>query len=109
MTNGDNVFADIPTNLSVELSFTLLAANNVRIERSVSHGHTSPNGFWHDQDQHEWVLLIKGAARLQLEDELMELKPGEFINISAHKKHRVEWATPEEPTIWLAVFYGDEQ
>jgi cupin 2 domain-containing protein len=38
---------------------------------------------------------------------VMELKPGDFVNIPAHKKHRVEWATPNEPAIWLAVFYKD--
>lgn len=36
----------------------------------------------------------------------MDLKPGNFVNIPAHKKHRVEWTTPDEPTIWLAVFYS---
>jgi cupin 2 domain-containing protein len=31
------------------------------------------------------------------------MKPGVFLNIPAHKKHRVEWTTPSKPTIWLAV------
>lgn len=35
-----------------------------------------------------------------------DLMPGDFIDISAHRRHRVEWTTPEEPTIWLAVFYS---
>ncbi len=35
------------------------------------------------------------------------MKPGDFVNIPAHKKHRVEWTTPDELTIWLAVFYKD--
>jgi len=25
--------------------------------------------------------------------------------IAAHRKHRVEWTTPDEPTVWLAVFF----
>ena len=37
----------------------------------------------------------------------VEMKPGDFRNIPAHKKHRVEWTMPDEPTIWLAVHYGD--
>jgi cupin 2 domain-containing protein len=87
----------------------VLDAAKVRIERIVSHGHASPQGFWYDQDEHEWVVLLTGAARLWFEDEAVEMKPGDFINIPAHKKHRVEWTTPDEPTIWLAVFYDGKQ
>ncbi len=104
-----NLFADLPTQLPEELVTSLLEAASVRIERIVSHGHASPEGFWYDQDQHEWVMVLKGAARLTFEDETVEMKPGDFLNIPAHKKHRVEWTTPDEPTIWLAVHYGDQQ
>ena len=86
----------------------VIAGNrNVRIERIVSHGHASPNGFWYDQDENEWVIVLKGAARLRIGDQTVELNPGDFVTIPAHKKHRVEWTTPDEPTIWLAVFFGD--
>jgi cupin 2 domain-containing protein len=102
-----NLFADLTQDLPDELFTTLLEAANVRIERIVSQGHTSPDGFWYDQDRHEWVVVLKGAARLRFEDRIVEMKPGDFINIPAHKKHRVEWTTPDEPTIWLAVHYGD--
>ena len=102
-----NLFTGLPANLPDELLTTLLKAANILIERIVSHGHSSPEGFWYDQDEHEWVIVLKGAARLRFEDNMMELKSGDFVNISAHKKHRVEWTTPDEPTIWLAVFYRD--
>ena len=109
MTNLTNLFIDLPPNLPDELVTTLHDASNVRIERIVSRGHASPEGFWYDQDQHEWVVVLKGAARLRFEDETIEMKPGDFIDIPAHKKHRVEWTTPDEPTIWLAVHHGDQQ
>jgi cupin 2 domain-containing protein len=102
-----NLFTDLAANLPDELLTTLLKAANIRIERIVSHGHASPDGFWYDQDEHEWVIALQGAARLRFEDSVVELKPGDFVNISAHKKHRVEWTTPEGPTIWLAIFYKD--
>ena len=80
-----------------------------RIERIVSQGHASPEDFWYDQDQDEWVLVLKGAARLRFEgEEPVEMEPGAHVNIPAHKRHRVEWTTPDEPTIWLAVHYGDQ-
>ena len=103
-----NLFADIPATLRDELVQLLITTPHFRIERIVSHGHASPPDFWYDQDQNEWVLLIGGAARLRFEDGVIELKPGDFINIPAHKRHRVEWTTQDEPTIWLAVFYGTE-
>ena len=100
-----NLFGNLPQQLPEELVTTLLDVSGVRIERIVSHGHASPEGFWYDQDQHEWVVVLNGAARLRFGDEIVEMKPGDFLNIPAHKKHRVEWTTPDEPTIWLAVFF----
>ncbi len=94
--------ADLPE----EVFTTLHEAPNIRIERIISRGHASPEGFWYDQPQHEWVILLHGAARLRFEDEEIELELGDFVNIPAHKKHRVEWTASEGPTIWLAVHYG---
>jgi cupin 2 domain-containing protein len=104
-----NLWADLPVDLPEELITTLVDAAHVRIERIVSHGHASPEGFWYDQDQHEWVILITGAARLKFESEErpVEMQPGDFINIPAHRRHRVEWTKPDEQTIWLAVHYGE--
>jgi cupin 2 domain-containing protein len=72
----------------------------------VSHGHASPEGFWYDQSQSEWVIVLSGAARLQFEDETLDLGPGDYVNIPAHHRHRVAWTTPTEPTVWLVAFYG---
>jgi cupin 2 domain-containing protein len=102
----DNLFRDFPGQLPEELFTTLLDDGGVRVERIVSHGHASPDGFWYDQDRAEWVVVLRGAARLRFEDSVIELGPGDFVNIPAHRKHRVEWTTPDEPTVWLAVHYG---
>jgi cupin 2 domain-containing protein len=104
-TSG-NLFADVPAGFPDEVVTTLLGAANVRIERIVSHGQRSPDGFWYDQAQHEWVVVLKGSARLQFEDRVVEMKVGDYIFVPAHAKHRVEWTTPDEPTIWLAVHFG---
>lgn len=109
MTNPTtNLFAGLPASLPQELLQTLVDRPGLRIERIVSHGHASPEGFWYDQAEHEWVAVLQGAARLRLADpdEVLDLKPGDFVNLAAHRKHRVEWTTPDEPTIWLAVFYS---
>ena len=105
----DSLFRDLPSNAEAAERFEeLLTRPGVRIERIVSLGHASPEGFWYDQEASEWVLLVKGAARLRFEgQEPIELRPGAFLNIPAHQRHRVDWTTPDEPTIWLAVHYGD--
>lgn len=108
MGQPPNLLADVPGGLPDEVIQTLLAAPGVRIERIVSHGHASPAGFWYDQGQAEWVLLVAGAARLRFEGgDVVEMAPGSFVNISAHRRHRVEWTTPDRPTVWLAVHYSD--
>jgi cupin 2 domain-containing protein len=102
-----NLFAGVTAHGADEQLTTLFAAGKVRIERIVSHGHRSAPDFWYDQDEHEWVAVLRGAARLRFEanDTTIELKCGDFIHIAAHVRHRVDWTTPEEPTIWLAIFH----
>ena len=106
----NNLFADIPATVPEEIFQTLLTGSNLRVERIVSLGHSSPDRFWFDQNENEWVLLLKGAAKLRFDnsDEPIAMIPGSFINIPAHQRHRVEWTKPDEPTIWLAIHYGSE-
>src|SRR4051794_34257694 len=97
-----NIFAEVPDTLAQELVQVLVNTSAVRIERIISHAHASPEGFWYDQETSEWVLLLKGAARLQFEGgESMEMTAGSFVNIPAHKRHRVDWTDPARPTVWL--------
>ena len=104
-----NLLENIPTDLPEELIEVLassLSSNNVRIERIVSHGHTSPEGFWYDQDQDEFILLLKGKAELEFSDpdETIMLVEGDSLIIPAHQRHRVSWTKPEKETIWLVVY-----
>jgi cupin 2 domain-containing protein len=107
--NGGNLRAGIPAALPDELVSLLASGTGVRIERIVSRGHTSPPGFWYDQDQHELVLLVAGGARLEL-DGVGEraLGAGDWLELPAHLRHRVVWTAPHEDTVWLAVFYAAE-
>jgi cupin 2 domain-containing protein len=103
-----NLLQDLPDARAGEITETLLAAPGLRIERIVSLGQVSPPGFWYDQAEAEWVLLLAGAARLRFADEpeARALRPGDRVAIAAHRRHRVEWTDPAQPTIWLTVFYG---
>ena len=101
----DNLFDSPDLPIPIELTETIAALAGARIERIVSFGQISPEGFWYDQDEDEWVAVLRGKARLRLVDpeESVELSPGDHFLIHAHRKHRVEWTAPGEPTIWLAV------
>lgn len=92
---------------SEEVFEDLVKSPHVRIEKIISHGHSSPKHGWYDQDENEWVVVLAGHGRICFEQDnrIVELKAGDAVDIKAHQKHRVEWTTPDEPTIWLAVFY----
>ncbi len=102
-----NLFAPLSESRDGEATKTLFERGALRIERILSHGQKSPPGFWYDQAEGEWVVVLKGAARLRFEDETepRTLLPGDFVEIAPHRRHRVEWTDPKEPTVWLAVYY----
>ena len=105
MTSGD-LLRDLPGNLPEELVETLVESSTVRVERIVSTGHASPEGFWYDQPQREFVLVVQGRARLEFDDgETLSLESGGWVDIPAHRRHRVASTDSEEPTVWLAVHY----
>jgi len=102
-----NIYSDIPNELPEELIEVISESQGVRIERIVSRGHRSPEGFWYDQEENEFVLLVSGSAELIVEEEneSLRLKAGDYLMIPAHKRHRVVWTAPDRETIWLAVHY----
>ena len=103
-----NIFHGLPDALPDEVVESLVEAKNVRIERIVSNGQATPDGYWYDQEQDEWVLLLSGSAGLLMEGEdgPRILGPGDYLMIPAHCRHRVAWTDPGERTIWLAVHMG---
>ena len=102
-----NLLKNIPKNLPDELFETLVKTDAIHIERIISKGHTSPEEGWYDQDRNEWVLVLKGAARLAFADgSEVSMGPGDSLEIPAHVKHKVVWTDPEEETMWVAVHYS---
>ena len=97
-----NLFAGIADAKSGEEFLTLFENANAKIERIVSHTHSSPAGCLYDQVEEEWVVVLRGTATLEFAaGELVELKEGDCLTIPRHVKHRV--ARTGKDTIWLAV------
>jgi cupin 2 domain-containing protein len=102
----DNLFSNLPAPSREEELLELLSRKGVRIERIVSTGQSTPVDAPYDQDHDEWILLLRGAARLWIEGrEEQDLRPGNHLLIPAHRTHRVIWTVKEEATIWLAIHF----
>ncbi|MGF1684008.1 cupin domain-containing protein [Photobacterium minamisatsumaniensis] len=104
----NNIFSNIPSQLPEEIFEDIVSTENVRIEKIVSKGHTTPTDEWYDQEESEWVMVLQGQAKILFEEGMreVEMQAGDHINIPAHQRHRVTWTKPDSETIWLAVFYS---
>lgn len=101
-----NIFSSLPDNLEQESFEELLLHKNIKIERIVSKGHTSPKAGWYDQDKNEWVLVLEGSGSILFENgDEFNLKKGDYLNIPAHTRHKVTRTGPDSITIWLAIYY----
>ncbi|WBM72645.1 cupin domain-containing protein [Buttiauxella sp. WJP83] len=100
-------FPDAAVRQQAETFEALLTAPNIKIERIISTGQSTPPDTWYCQDECEWVIVLQGSAGLRFEQETLTriLHPGDFVNIPAKCRHRVEWTDAKGPTIWLAVHY----
>ena len=107
----DNMFSQLPAEPpEQELFQTLLQRPGIHIERIVSFGHASPADFWYQQPQAEWVLLLSGSAQLRFADDaqVRSLQPGDFVQIAAQRRHRVDATASDQASVWLAIHYHEE-
>ncbi len=102
-----HLFQDIPESLPEELFQTLIHTGSVKVERILSRGHCSGDDEWYDQSWNEWVVLLSGAARLVIDGQSapVEMLPGDYLQLPAGTRHRVDWTAPDVSSVWLAVHY----
>ncbi len=101
-----NFFSDIPADLPEEIFEDIITTPGIRIERILSHGQSSPASGWYDQDENEWVMVLSGQGVIEFENNrIVKLNKGDYLNIKAGQKHKVVSTSPDEVTVWLAIFY----
>jgi len=102
-----NLFLSIPDSFKDERIEILLKTDYFTLQRILSSGQTTAPGEWYDQDEDEWVVVLTGSAGLLFEGEtkIHTMRPGDYIHIPAHKRHRMEWTDSKQKTIWLALHY----
>jgi len=97
-----NLFTESSEPEGPEEFHNLLGGGAFRMESIVSKGQSSDPDFWYDQQEAEWVLLLRGTASLVFEGEgIRHLKAGDYLLIPPYCRHRVE-ATSRD-AIWLAL------
>lgn len=102
----NNIFKQIPSEIKNEIYETILKNDDFRLERILSYGQSSPQDFWYYQEWNELVFLLQGLASIMLDNgEIINLTPGDYINIEKHQRHRVESTDKTQPTVWLALHY----
>jgi cupin 2 domain-containing protein len=102
----DNIFnlQGLVSDPKKELFETIFTGNDCKVERIVSKGHTTAEGEWYDQEKDEWVILLKGNAKIEFENgEMLNLETGDYILIPANLRHRVALTSTEPPCVWLAI------
>jgi cupin 2 domain-containing protein len=106
----DNLFTGLPVTAPQELVDVLVQSPVARLERIVSTAHRTPPGEWYDQTTSEWVAVLRGSAGIRFADteEVVVMRAGDWIDIPAHRRHRVEWTDAAEPTVWLALHYSPD-
>lgn len=104
---SNNLYDNLPVAKTDEIFTDLLKRPDIRIERIVSDGQISPADYWYEQAEMEWILLLRGQAKIRFEDEATDilLTPGSYLLIEAGRRHRVTFTAPD--TIWLAVWFSE--
>ncbi len=97
-----NLLDNIPSTSIDEIFKTIVSNDNVKIERIISYGQTTPKDYWYDQDENEFVYIVQGKAKIKYDDGTIHiLNINDSLYIQAHQKHQVIYTS--NPTIWLTV------
>ena len=87
-------------DLDSESFETLLKRKNVTVKQIVSNTLKTPQTFKQDVD--EWVVVLQGCAKLEMDGIIHKLKKGDTLFIEANKEHTL--LKTKQVVVWLAVY-----
>ena len=85
-----------------EITTLVYQTQSLRIETIESFGVSSPEGYYYDQDEFEWVVITQGEATLEIEGFSYSMKKGATLMIAPHQKHRV--VSTSLDCVWCCLF-----
>jgi cupin 2 domain-containing protein len=77
----------------------LAALGDVVVDQILSGRLETPVHYQQDED--EWVIVLQGQARLDVDGHSLVLSPGDWVSIPARTPHRL--VETEPGTSWLTV------
>ncbi len=95
-----NLFSFTPPPPDKESFTTLLEKEGVKIKQIVSNTLTTPQTFHQECD--EWVCVLKGCAKIEMQGIVHKLKSGDTLFIPAHTPHTL--LKTRKMVVWLAVY-----
>lgn len=98
VTRG-NIFEKATPPAAGETFEPLLSIDNLVVERILSSAEVEPREY--RQSQHEWVLLLRGKARLSVDGEIVDMTDGDYVFLPAEAPHSV--LSVSDGAIWLGV------
>ncbi|HET8935727.1 MAG TPA: VOC family protein [Polyangiales bacterium] len=98
MSSNANLFAG-ETPATGEAFDVLAQLGDTTIERIMS--SAAPATELYDQEQDEWVVLLRGAAELEVAGKRTQLRPGDHVTLPSRTPHRV--LSTAAGSLWLAV------
>ncbi len=98
---NENLFdISILPDIDSEIFKTLLKHKNVTIKKIISNTLKTPQTF--NQKEDEFVVLLKGCAKIEINGEIKKLKAGDFLFIPANTPHTL--IKTKKTAIWLAIY-----
>ena len=82
-----------------EIFETILKHKNIEIKKIVSNTLNTPQKFIQKED--EFVVLLKGCAKIEINGEVKKLKAGDYLFIPANTPHTL--LKTKKIAIWLAI------
>jgi cupin 2 domain-containing protein len=101
----NNIYDYTLPKIDNEYFYTQLLCKNVEIKTIVSNTLSTPQTFVQKCD--EWVVVLQGCAKIEMDGVVYKLTKGKSLFIPAHKQHTV--LKTKKVVVWLAVYIYDEE